>query len=197
MAEQRSSCICVFITLYVSFCIGGTIFGLGCWYLISSSNMDCPYPKCKEIVNYKGTNSTQCMQQCKYFQDHILGMGAVMTSVGGALLFFITVAQILKCLCRQLSPNDYERHAPQLFEVRVHPVPPSLQTIYNLVPLEKLKTQDDCSICLESMSDNSNIVQLVGCFHNFHKKCIDQWIAHASTCPICKNDMNTIHQMQS
>ncbi|RMZ93130.1 E3 ubiquitin- ligase SDIR1-like isoform X1 [Brachionus plicatilis] len=45
-----------------------------------------------------------------------------------------------------------------------------------------------CSICLEDLLPNEN-VRILSCFHQFHVKCIDTWLAQKSTCPTCKLDL--------
>lgn len=48
------------------------------------------------------------------------------------------------------------------------------------------KTHQDCSICLEEMSSS---LKKIACGHEFHKECIDRWIAENlhPECPICRS----------
>tara|TARA_B100000963_G_C22582099_1_gene651320 strand:+ start:627 stop:1067 length:441 start_codon:yes stop_codon:yes gene_type:complete len=57
---------------------------------------------------------------------------------------------------------------------------------------KKIKIDDNllackasCPICLEKFKDNEFKRELK-CNHVFHKKCIDKWIKHQNTCPICR-----------
>ena len=59
---------------------------------------------------------------------------------------------------------------------------------------EKCCTQEMCYICLLSFTfiDNNEPTYLV-CKHRFHNKCIKQWVyRNNTTCPVCKNDINTV-----
>lgn len=50
---------------------------------------------------------------------------------------------------------------------------------------ERLNINTRCSICLEDLVENDE-VRILSCFHQFHVKCIDTWLAQKSTCPTCK-----------
>lgn len=41
----------------------------------------------------------------------------------------------------------------------------------------------ECSICLEEMITN---VQILTCKHEFHKKCLQRWCSENNICPICR-----------
>lgn len=43
-----------------------------------------------------------------------------------------------------------------------------------------------CSVCLCEYEDGDLIRQLLPCRHDFHCKCIDQWLSKNSTCPMCR-----------
>lgn len=45
-----------------------------------------------------------------------------------------------------------------------------------------------CTICLESMGDDSNSYCLPSCNHNFHTECILNWFRSGNnTCPLCRD----------
>ena len=46
---------------------------------------------------------------------------------------------------------------------------------------------NNCSICLEKLTDNKKFLP---CFHCFHTKCIDKWLKNSNKCPICKTAIN-------
>jgi hypothetical protein len=46
-----------------------------------------------------------------------------------------------------------------------------------------IEIDNNCSICL---SDLNNNYETMSCKHNFHKKCITEWLNTNSTCPICR-----------
>ena len=56
---------------------------------------------------------------------------------------------------------------------------------------EKLKRDFDthsCSICIESFMHDETI-KILPFFHQFHAKCVDDWLLRKSICPVCKCDI--------
>jgi len=55
---------------------------------------------------------------------------------------------------------------------------------------EKKSEQDDeansCSICLMPFKKRQ-VIKTLPCFHKFHAKEIDKWLATNNSCPICKS----------
>lgn len=47
----------------------------------------------------------------------------------------------------------------------------------------------ECSICLSNYEDNDEVTKL-GCEHNFHKECIEEWLHVNQTCPLCRTVVN-------
>lgn len=47
------------------------------------------------------------------------------------------------------------------------------------------KVIGECSICLQEMTTHS--ITALPCAHIFHTSCIQKWLQHHSTCPICEN----------
>ncbi|KRY77900.1 Ubiquitin-conjugating enzyme E2 K [Trichinella pseudospiralis] len=47
-----------------------------------------------------------------------------------------------------------------------------------------LNSVDGCAICLESYKDGQ-ILRVIACGHEFHKKCVDPWLLLNRTCPLC------------
>ena len=45
---------------------------------------------------------------------------------------------------------------------------------------------NECSICMEI---NYNQVIITDCNHEFHKKCLFEWIKNSPTCPICRKQL--------
>lgn len=44
-----------------------------------------------------------------------------------------------------------------------------------------------CAICLGPFDEEEEIKQAMGCRHIYHKPCIDEWLQHRQTCPLCNN----------
>lgn len=53
----------------------------------------------------------------------------------------------------------------------------------------KVVPATDCSICLTSLSNESQVV-LTGCGHQYHEICINRWLSTSSTCPTCRVNTN-------
>lgn len=47
------------------------------------------------------------------------------------------------------------------------------------------ENKKQCSICLEDFVKGDR-VKTMPCWHDFHKKCLDQWLRTNGSCPICK-----------
>jgi tetratricopeptide (TPR) repeat protein len=48
---------------------------------------------------------------------------------------------------------------------------------------------DTCCICLTSYEEGEEAVVLPACAHHFHATCVCEWLASASTCPMCRADV--------
>ena len=60
---------------------------------------------------------------------------------------------------------------------------PNLQEQKVNSPTNKLLPE--CCICLQPYKEDQWITYL-GCFHSFHKTCIDKWLDKKCVCPLCK-----------
>lgn len=47
-----------------------------------------------------------------------------------------------------------------------------------------------CSICLENHTDTNTTT--TNCNHKFGKECINQWLNHNNTCPLCRTNITNI-----
>lgn len=64
--------------------------------------------------------------------------------------------------------------------------------------MEKLETFSKCAkfwgdgtcpICMQKITqqmEDAKNAKCCNCGHSFHKKCIDDWLTRANTCPICR-----------
>lgn len=50
----------------------------------------------------------------------------------------------------------------------------------------KSPTDDVCSICLKKYTNKSKVVKPDECDHLFHFKCLQKWLEHKPTCPVCR-----------
>ncbi|XP_009397078.2 RING-H2 finger protein ATL74-like [Musa acuminata AAA Group] len=47
----------------------------------------------------------------------------------------------------------------------------------------------ECAICLTGFANGEKIRVLPECYHAFHVRCIDTWLALQSTCPTCRHSL--------
>lgn len=72
---------------------------------------------------------------------------------------------------------------------KTDPDKPASADIIHLLPhwqrsLTRSEKDDHCSICHEKLSSPSQALH--GCMHLFHPRCISNWLAEKSTCPVCR-----------
>jgi hypothetical protein len=55
---------------------------------------------------------------------------------------------------------------------------------------EEEESTEICSVCL----DDENCVDCkTGCSHNFHAKCLSQWVNKNNSCPLCREKITSIN----
>ncbi|XP_067932684.1 uncharacterized protein [Watersipora subatra] len=54
-----------------------------------------------------------------------------------------------------------------------------------------IDSPSSCAICLERYSIGEDM-RMLPCSHEYHRKCIDKWLAEHSTCPCCCGDINEL-----
>lgn len=68
---------------------------------------------------------------------------------------------------------------------------PGISNIDNVI-IEKSKTEiekeDLCSICMDTLLEKEEVVELKICKHSFCKDCITTWFLENKVCPVCKQD---------
>jgi hypothetical protein len=85
------------------------------------------------------------------------------------------------------GPNDDLNNAPQTARAL------SLEEINNHTELFLFWCRNDdeeqemCSICRQVLEDREICRRITGCQHFFHHACVDSWIVHNPTCPMCRN----------
>ena len=52
---------------------------------------------------------------------------------------------------------------------------------------------DECSICLEKLSDNNLTTVLTTCLHRYHRICLKKWLEsngeYSLCCPLCRSSL--------
>lgn len=73
-------------------------------------------------------------------------------------------------------------------EVAEHIIGFANVAFFDKIDLNKiLKTKESCSICLEEFGCDT---EFLPCAHEFHTKCINEWLKIKSTCPVCRHNTN-------
>jgi WD40 repeat protein len=62
--------------------------------------------------------------------------------------------------------------------------------------------QTKCSICFEPFDSPQNgpgeeDTVTANCYHRFHRKCINKWLAVQRSCPVCRKTINVLHVLHS
>jgi len=70
----------------------------------------------------------------------------------------------------------------------------NLNLMYTEINLDDEDTgeieEENCTICLDKLYDtntNKKVIQLIGCNHCFHKKCLNNLILFSTNCPMCRH----------
>lgn len=58
---------------------------------------------------------------------------------------------------------------------RISIAKPRKQELKNEVKIKAIKSINNCTICIESMDDNTHL-HMTECLHLFHKTCLSQWV---------------------
>jgi len=51
------------------------------------------------------------------------------------------------------------------------------------------ENREECNICLDNDSFTYKSWIKLGCYHYFHRHCIELWIEERFTCPICRENI--------
>jgi hypothetical protein len=111
------------------------------------------------------------------------------------LFLMMIVFSILYMICTVLSNQSKRSIQPidanDISNISDMPDPsvPNLPNLPN-IPIDTIvsidtihKSLNECSICLEV---NNNKIIKTACNHEFHEKCLFEWIKISMTCPICR-----------
>ncbi|KAL7426543.1 hypothetical protein ACHAXM_000499 [Skeletonema potamos] len=114
----------------------------------------------RHLVNTRDFNGNDYDQLHSFAEENGPALGSCFSQVGA------TDAEINRCPSRTLQRND-ELLRPKTSE-------------------SGHEESQTCSVCLDSYREGET-VRTIPCFHTFHNKCIDPWLAEKAECPICKH----------
>ena len=95
---------------------------------------------------------------------------------------------------RQEIQDDIVRYIAQIQHTEIYvPMEPS----YDIINYTVTKTNNNtCSICLEEQQTGETWSKLY-CEHEFHKKCINNWLHVNSICPVCRQSINNVNNVNN
>ncbi|KAK0592124.1 hypothetical protein LWI29_016122 [Acer saccharum] len=125
------------------------------------------------------------------------GINLVMTIIGFAVSVMFIVFVCTRLVCARIHLNASRRSFPiasrsdfSLLERGLHGLEPVTVATF---PTKKYSdeyfadTEDaQCTVCLAEYHGEDTLRILPYCGHSFHVTCIDIWLQHHSTCPMCR-----------
>ena len=105
-----------------------------------------------------------------------------------AILFGVMlILSILYSVCVTCSNPNLWNKSKRI----IQPIEPIIlnEQIAPIDTIIEIQSLNDCSICMEI---SSNKVIKTNCNHEFHEKCLLEWMKISKTCPICRDGITTI-----
>ena len=103
------------------------------------------------------------------------------------LLLIILVISFLYMICMAVSKrflfNKSKRTIQPILEKQTTEATQTTESQDTKIEFTSL---NECSICMEI---NYNQVIITDCNHEFHKKCLFEWMKNSPTCPICRKQL--------
>lgn len=67
--------------------------------------------------------------------------------------------------------------------------PPTNSSVGAFTPASTHETNKGavCAVCLCDMNRGETVEQMPFCGHSFHQTCINQWLLHKTSCPLCRS----------
>lgn len=93
------------------------------------------------------------------------------TTILFCIMIMISILYSIRVMC-SIKPTE-----------KIHPVQ---EVEVNNTKIE-IYSLNECSICLEI---NYNKITKTDCEHEFHEKCLLEWMKISKTCPICRKNLN-------
>jgi len=95
------------------------------------------------------------------------------------------------------APANYMHDTGYTYEdlVSLEPVPRGLKSFDHLPTTvyegqELPSNQTTCAVCMAEF-ETAEELRSLHCTHHFHKECIDKWLGVATTCPVCKGEVES------
>ncbi|XP_068662424.1 RING-H2 finger protein ATL40-like [Aristolochia californica] len=125
------------------------------------------------------------------------GINLVMTVIGFTVSTMFIVFVCTRLICARIQLNASRRSFPtatrselSLLQRGLHGLEPFVVATFSTKKFsdEYFSSAEDtqCTVCLAEYQDKDILRILPYCGHAFHVTCIDIWLHHNSTCPVCR-----------
>ncbi|KAK6192055.1 hypothetical protein SNE40_003601 [Patella caerulea] len=106
------------------------------------------------------------------------------------LLFLMMMMLVMKS--RRWNGEWGDPHLEASLRKLAHQALSMMQTRKYIVDRSK-KEEDICAICLDIFFQKQKL-RVLPCLHQFHTRCVDPWLVHNRTCPLCKLNIIEVFQ---
>ncbi|KAK8956907.1 RING-H2 finger protein ATL67 [Platanthera zijinensis] len=120
------------------------------------------------------------------------GLNLVMTVIGFAVstMFIVFVCTRLICARIQLraSTRSFAGSDLSIMERGIHGLEPVVVSSFPTKYVDQFTYGQDtkCAVCLSDYQEKDLLRVLPYCGHAYHASCIDKWLKHHWTCPVCR-----------
>lgn len=115
------------------------------------------------------------------FCQNLINICCIFTNINIYILVFVLIFLVFVCVCDiiLLFHIDAEANIENILSIKVKHYKKNLQI------LPEIPLPEECSICMEQFIEN-DLINILGCNHQFHAMCIQQWFAVKHNCPNCR-----------
>lgn len=186
--------------------LGYCFRGFRCSYVHADCCLDAPClsRELRHLSHFEHVNTTKWLRKCwirgqQLPEDAIANTSILLVSkncISARRLQTLTATEwtswvterpdlrpILSGACMELAAQTFQPHYHH--DVSVSKEILSLLPVHTVVATDAITT---CVVCQESAVTDEKL-RTLPCLHRFHVACIDQWLAMATTCPVCKTSI--------
>lgn len=133
------------------------------------------------------------------------GLNLVMTVIGFSVSTMFIVFICTRLICARIRLNASRRSFPlssrsnlSMMERGLHGLEPVIVANFPTKKYSELcfssKEDAQCIVCLADYREEDILRILPYCAHSFHASCIDRWLQHHSTCPVCRISLRDFNE---
>lgn len=150
--------------------------GIGCYFM----SIFIPYRDCSayDDILFGYTNSCVAMKMISFFTIFSLCMI-------GFVILCLSCLGCCYCYCCFVCVSDSNVRRESGFNVSF-----ARNYLNTYVPISIPSSDTECSICKVSVAENgTDPWTALDCKHNFHSKCVTEWMKYKTTCPLCRTNI--------